>query len=42
MTVTPKKNEKETNREYALRVLEENIISLELSPGEKISETEIA
>ena len=23
MTVTPKKNEKETNREYALRVLEE-------------------
>ena len=42
MTVTPKKNEKETNREYALRVLEENIISLELAPGDKISETEIA
>ena len=34
MTVTPKKNEK-ANREYALRVLEENIISLELAPGIK-------
>lgn len=33
---------KETAREYALRVLKENIISLELAPGSMVSENELS
>ena len=33
---------KETNREYALRVIRENIVKLELAPGSMISEQDIA
>lgn len=33
---------KETNRDYALRVIRENIINLELVPGSMISEQDIA
>lgn len=33
---------KETNRDYALRVIRENIINLELKPGTMISEQDIA
>ncbi len=33
---------RETGREYALRVLEENIISLDLKPGTMLSENELA
>jgi DNA-binding GntR family transcriptional regulator len=33
---------KETAREYAMRILEKNIISLELAPGSMVSENEIA
>lgn len=33
---------KETNRDYALRVIKENIINLELKPGSMISEQDIA
>lgn len=33
---------KETNREYALRVIRENIVNLELAPGSMISEQDIA
>lgn len=33
---------KETGREYALRVLKENIISLDLEPGSMLSENELA
>ncbi|MBN1892646.1 MAG: GntR family transcriptional regulator [Clostridiales bacterium] len=33
---------KETAREYALRVLKENIISLELEPGSMVSENELS
>ncbi len=36
------KFEKETNREYALRVIKENIVNLELAPGSMISEQDIA
>ena len=36
------KREKETNREYALRVIRENIVKLELAPGSMISEQDIA
>lgn len=36
------KHEKETNREYALRVIKENIVNLELAPGSMISEQDIA
>lgn len=41
MIVSPKQ-EKESNREYALRVVRENIISLEIKPGSMIGEQEIA
>lgn len=34
--------EKETAREYAYRVIKSNIISLELIPGSKVSENELA
>lgn len=33
---------KETGREYALRTIKENIVSLELAPGSPISENELA
>lgn len=33
---------KETNRDYALRVIKENIINMELKPGSMISEQDIA
>ena len=33
---------KETNRDYALRVIKENIINLELKPGSMLSEQDIA
>ncbi len=36
------KLEKETNREYALRVIRDNIVNLELAPGSMISEQDIA
>ncbi|BDC93942.1 DNA-binding transcriptional regulator, GntR family [Treponema bryantii] len=36
------KHEKETNREYALRVIKDNIVNLELAPGSMISEQDIA
>ena len=32
----------ETAREYALRMLKENIISMELKPGAMVSENELA
>lgn len=41
MQVTEKKA-KENNRDYALRILKENIINLELKPGSMISEQDIA
>lgn len=41
MTI-PEKLDRETNHDFALRVLQENIISLELKPGSMISEQEIA
>ena len=36
------KREHETSRDYALRVIRENIIRLELAPGSQISENELA
>ena len=36
------KHEKESNREYALRVIKENIVNMELAPGSMISEQDIA
>ena len=33
---------RETGREYALRVLKENIVGLDLLPGSMLSENEIA
>ena len=36
------KDPKETGREYALRVIKENVIDLELAPGSQISENELA
>lgn len=33
---------RETGREYALRVIKENLISLDLAPGSQISENELA
>lgn len=41
MTI-PERNYNETNRDYALRVIRDNIISLELAPGSRMSEQEIA
>lgn len=38
----PAKNPSETNREYAFRVISENIISLDIEPGSMIGEQEIA
>ena len=33
---------KETGREYALRMLKENIINLDLAPGSMLSENELS
>ncbi|MBP0981483.1 MAG: GntR family transcriptional regulator, partial [Oscillospiraceae bacterium] len=33
---------RETGRDYALRVLKENIINLELAPGSLVSENELS
>ena len=41
MTI-PEKLERETNHDFALRVLQENIVSLELKPGSMLSEQELA
>lgn len=38
----PPRNSKEKARDYAIRVLRENIVSLTLEPGWKVSETELA
>ena len=38
----PEKNSKETNHDYAFRVIKENIVNLDLQPGSMISEQEIA
>lgn len=37
-----KKKEKESRKEYAYRILKENIMSLELKPGELLSEVELS
>lgn len=37
-----KKKHKETGKEYAYRVLKENIMSLELKPGELLSESDLS
>ena len=41
MTI-PERSQRETAREYALRVIKERIISLQLTPGSVVSENEIA
>ncbi|MBO7449641.1 MAG: GntR family transcriptional regulator, partial [Clostridiales bacterium] len=41
MIITPK-HDYEHNRDYALRVVRENIINLEIKPGSLIGEQEIA
>ena len=41
MIITPK-NDYEHNRDYALRIVRENIINLEIKPGSLIGEQEIA
>ena len=41
MKILPKES-KESNRDYALRIIRENIINLELQPGSMISEQDIA
>ncbi|MBQ6566976.1 MAG: GntR family transcriptional regulator [Treponema sp.] len=41
MTI-PEKLDRETNHDYALRVLQENIVSLDLKPGSMLSEQELA
>lgn len=38
----PKRLDRENGKEYAYRVLKDNIMSLELKPGQSISETELA
>lgn len=40
--IVVKRHERETGREYVLRVLKENIVQLELEPGSRISENELA
>ena len=40
--IVKKRYGRETGREYSLRVLEENIVMLELEPGSRISENELA
>ncbi len=41
MIITPK-NPSETNREYAFRIISDNIINLEIEPGSMIGEQEVA
>ena len=38
----PKRDTRETGRDYALRTLKHNIISLDLAPGSMVSESELA
>jgi DNA-binding GntR family transcriptional regulator len=38
----PKRQARETGRDYALRTLKQNIISLELAPGRMVSESDLA
>ncbi|MBE6910771.1 MAG: GntR family transcriptional regulator [Ruminococcaceae bacterium] len=38
----PERMPRETGRDYALRTIKENIISLDLAPGSQISESELA
>ncbi len=40
--IVKKRYGRETGREYALRILKENIVMLELEPGSRISENELA
>ena len=40
--IIPGKLDRETNHDFALRVLQENIVSLELKPGSMLSEQELA
>ncbi len=40
--IIPEKLDRETNHDFALRVLQENIVSLELKPGSMLSEQELA
>ena len=40
--IVKKRYGRETGREYVLRVLKENIVMLELEPGSRISENELA
>ena len=37
-----KRNANETNRDYALRVIKENIINLEIQPGSLLGEQQVA
>jgi len=41
MTISPR-DLRETGRDYAMRVLKENILNLELTPGSMVSENELA
>ena len=41
MRITPK-DPRETGREYALRIIKDNIVRLELAPGSLVSENELA
>ena len=38
----PERLPRETGRDYALRVLKENIVNLEIAPGSQISENELS
>ena len=40
--ILKKRYSRETGREYVLRVLKDNIVRLELEPGSRISENELA
>ena len=40
--LNPEKNKTENNRQYIYRVLKDNIMNLNLKPGENVSEIEIS
>ena len=40
--ILPERLPRETGRDYALRVLKENIVNLEIAPGSQISENELS
>lgn len=40
--ILTERHHKETGREFALKILKDNIIHLQLAPGSKVSETELA